>query len=71
MPAVMEAIDRMTTAEKFDTMNYLWASLSASGDNLSPAWHEHELAKTAARVKAGIERPISWHAAKEIIAGTF
>ena len=71
MPAVMEAIDGMTTSEKFDTMNYLWASLSASGDNLSSVWHEHELAKTVARVKAGNERPISWRAAKEIIAGVF
>ena len=71
MPAVMEAIDRMTTSEKFDTMNYLWSSLSASGDNLTPAWHERELARTAARVKAGNEHPISWRAAKEIIAGAF
>ena len=31
MPAVMEAIDRMTTAEKFETMNYLWSSISAAG----------------------------------------
>ena len=27
MPAVMEAIDHMTTSEKFETMDYLWASL--------------------------------------------
>ena len=27
MPAVMEAIDRMTTSEKFETMEYLWSSL--------------------------------------------
>lgn len=71
MSAVMEAIDRMTTSEKFDAMDYLWSSLSASGENLSPAWHERELSKTAARVEAGVERPISWSAAKEIIAGVF
>ncbi|MBQ7190465.1 MAG: addiction module protein [Kiritimatiellae bacterium] len=71
MPAVIEAIDRMTTSEKFDTMNYLWSSLAASGDNLSPAWHQHELEKTAARVASGIERPIPWKAAKEIIRGAF
>ncbi len=71
MPAVMDAIDRMTTSEKFDTMNYLWSSLAASGSDLAPAWHQHELEKTAARVASGIERPIPWNAAKEIIKGAF
>ena len=71
MPAVTEAIDKMTTAEKFDTMNYLWSSLSFSGDELVPDWHRRELEKTEARVAAGMERPISWDAAKEIIKGEF
>ena len=53
MPAVMEAIDRMSTSEKFETMDYLWQSLSADGENFSPAWHQHELAKTEARVASG------------------
>ena len=69
MPAVMEAIDKMTTSEKFDAMNYLWSSLSQSDDRLAPEWHQRELEKTAARVTAGIERPIPWSAAKEIIKG--
>ena len=71
MPAVMEAIDNMTTSEKFETMNYLWSSISSMGDNLSPAWHERELRKTESRVAAGIERPIPWEAAKEILKGAF
>ena len=71
MPAVAEAIDKMTTAEKFDTMNYLWSSLSISGDELVPDWHRRELEKTEARVAAGMERPIPWDAAKEIIKGAF
>ena len=71
MPAVAEAIDKMTTAEKFDTMNYLWSSLSFSGDELVPDWHRRELEKTEARVAAGMERPIPWNAAKEIIKGAF
>jgi hypothetical protein len=71
MPAVAEAIDKMTTAEKFDTMNYLWSSLSFSGDELVPDWHRRELEKTEARVAAGMERPIPWDAAKEIIKGAF
>ena len=71
MPAVMEAIDRMTTSEKFDAMSYLWSSLSMSGNSLVPDWHKRELAKTEARVAAGIERPIPWAAAKEIIKSAF
>ena len=39
MPAVMEAIDRMSTAEKVDVMNCLWAVLSKSGERLVPVWH--------------------------------
>ena len=39
MPAVMEAIDRMSTAEKVDVMNYLWAVLSKSGERFVPVWH--------------------------------
>ena len=39
MPAVMEAIDRMSTAEKVDVMNYLWAALSKSGKMFVPVWH--------------------------------
>ena len=30
MPAVMEQIDRMTTGEKFKTMDYIWSSLKTS-----------------------------------------
>ena len=71
MPAVKEAIDSMSTSEKFATMNYLWSSISASGDNLAPAWHEFELKKTEDRVAAGIERPIPWEAAKGILKGAF
>jgi hypothetical protein len=39
MPAVMEAIDRMSTAEKVDVMNYLWAAISKSGESFVPVWH--------------------------------
>mgnify|MGYP002626502721 FL=1 len=39
MPAVMEAIDKMTTAEKVAIMNYLWGAVAASGENFVPVWH--------------------------------
>jgi hypothetical protein len=71
MPAVLEAIDKMTTSEKFDTMNYLWSSLSVVQSDMVPAWHRKELEKTEARVASGIERPIAWGAAKEIIKNAF
>ena len=38
MPAVMEAIDRMTTSEKFETMDYLVSSISAAGEDLPAEW---------------------------------
>ena len=63
---VMEAIDHMTATEKLQTMDYLWSSFSVS-DLSSPAWHEKELAATEARVAAGIEKPISWRAARAFL----
>lgn len=30
MPAVMEAIDRMTAEEKIQTMDYLWSQIESS-----------------------------------------
>ncbi len=69
MPAVMEQIDRMTTDEKFRTMDYIWSSLSVSDDVKFPAWHARELQATEDRVAAGIERPIPWEAARAFLAG--
>lgn len=69
MPKVKEAINQMTVEEKFSTLDYIWASLSADSDRLIPAWHERELKATEARVVAGVERPIPWVAAKMIIQG--
>ena len=51
MPAVMEAIDRMTTAEKVEVMNYLWGSVVSSGEMLVPVWHIEGLGNTAKPVK--------------------
>ena len=38
MPAVIEAIDRMTTAEKVAMMNYLWNAVASSGEMFVPVW---------------------------------
>ena len=69
MPEVLEAIDKMTTSEKFETMDYILSSISANGDVLTLSWHERELLKTEARVAAGTERPMPWEAAKAILRG--
>ena len=54
MPVVMEAIDRMTTAEKVVVMNYLWASLLSTGERFVPVWHvegsEHQTKAVQERV---------------------
>jgi len=67
MPKVMQAIDQMSAAEKLQTMDYLWTSLSTSATDDSPAWHQQELAATEARVAAGIEKPIPWRAARAFL----
>ena len=66
MPRIMEAIDKMTVQEKFETAKYLWSSLSQE-EELIPAWHATELAKTEARVAADVEKPIPWELAKAIL----
>ncbi len=69
MPAVMEQIDRMTTEEKFKTMDYIWSSLSVSDETKFPVWHERELKATEERVAAGVERPIPWRTARAFLVG--
>ena len=34
---------RMTTEEKFKTLDYIWSSISVSDDVKFPVWHEREL----------------------------
>ena len=69
MSAVMDQIDRMTTEEKFKTMDYIWSSISVSEDVSFPAWHKRELRATEERVAAGLERPIPWKNARAFLVG--
>lgn len=39
MPAVMEAIKRMSPEEKVKTMEYLWAAMTANAELEPLAWH--------------------------------
>ena len=56
MPAVMEAIDRMTPDERVKTMEYLWAAMTASAAPEPPSWHGDILAERRRRVAAGEEK---------------
>ena len=55
MPAVMEAIDRMTSDERVKTMEYLWAVMTAVAAPEPPAWHGDVLAERRRRVQSGEE----------------
>ena len=59
MPAVMEAIDRMSFADKVKTMEYLWAAMTATAEPEPPAWHGDILAERRRRVEAGEEGFVS------------
>ena len=54
MPAVMEAIDRMTTAEKFEAMDYIWASIYATLPSDADRTIQSEWLETAKRRRAEI-----------------
>ena len=55
MPAVMEAIDRMSPDERVQTMEYLWAAMTAAAEPEPPAWHGDVLAERRRRAAAGEE----------------
>ena len=45
MPAIKDAIDCMSTAERVQTMEYLWSVLSSYYDSEVPEWHANVLAE--------------------------
>ena len=56
MPAVMEAIDRMTPDERVKTMEYLWEAMTAVAAPEPPAWHGAVLAERRRRPQRSCER---------------
>jgi len=65
-------IEKMSRAEKLQTMEAIWADLSkAETDVESPAWHENVLRETEARVTAGQERIADWETAKRELRKRF
>lgn len=58
-------IEKMSRAEKLQTMEAIWADLSKVETEVeSPAWHSDVLRETEARVAAGQERIAEWEMAK-------
>ncbi|MBL9188719.1 MAG: addiction module protein [Opitutaceae bacterium] len=55
----------MTTAEKLELMEMIWADLSQDETNFaSPPWHEQVLREREAAMREGREVPIDWETAK-------
>ena len=58
-------LQSMTTAEKLEVMEAIWADLSRDESKLdSPAWHEQVLREREAALREGREVPLDWETAK-------
>ncbi|MFC1499167.1 addiction module protein [Verrucomicrobiota bacterium] len=65
-------LDKMSRAEKLQTMETLWVDLSQDDTNIeSPAWHHDVLKKTEEKVSSGLEQPIDWTNAKQELRKRF
>ena len=68
MPAIKDAIDCMSTAERVQTMEYLWSVLSSYYDSEVPEWHENVLAERENAPETEFE---DWEDAKKELRGEF
>jgi hypothetical protein len=65
-------IEKMSRAEKLQTMEAIWADLAKADTGVtSPAWHQDALRETEARVTAGQERIADWETAKRELRKRF
>ncbi len=63
-------LQSMTTAEKLDVMEAIWADLCRDEKHVeSPAWHEQVLRERDAAVGEGRETPVDWEEAKRRLRG--
>ena len=68
MPISVLPLNEMSVEEKLETMETIWASLSANPEAIEwPAWHEEELRVRESRVASGEARFVDWEKAKEEI----
>ena len=65
-PAIKDAIDCMSTAERVQTMEYLWSVLSSYYDSEVPEWHANVLAE---RENAPEDEFEDWEDAKKELRG--
>ena len=68
MPIPVLPLNEMSVEEKLETMEAIWASLSANPEAIeAPAWHEEELRVREARVASDEAKFVDWEKAKEEI----
>ena len=61
-------LETMSTEEKIEVMELLWADLvETAGSTLSPEWHGEVLAAREAAFASGDEESIEWEAMKQEI----
>ncbi len=60
-------IENLSTNEKIELMEKLWADLSSSPDYSTPEWHGDELARRKSGVEEGMETYTDWNKVKEEI----
>lgn len=59
-------LDQMSTEEKLQAMEALWADLSRNPEQFeSPAWHKQVLEEREQRLESGEENFIDWELAKK------
>jgi len=72
MPAVMEAIGKMTHEEKLHAMDMLWTSIITSSDAFEPpAWHEAILNERRRQAESGEAQFLPWEEVKRELRQEF
>ena len=60
MPAVMEAVQNMSTEEKFLVIDMLWCDIAASNEEYAPQWHFDVLREREQSLADGTAKLLDW-----------
>ena len=60
MPAVMEAVQNMSTEEKFLVIDMLWRDIAASNEEYAPQWHFDVLREREQSLADGTAKLLDW-----------
>ena len=60
MPAVMEAVQNMSTEEKFLVIDMLWRDIAASNEEYAPQWHFDVLREREQSLADGTVKLLDW-----------